>query len=143
MGRFGEIWGPAHTAPLPAHSAALPPTGKGHYNLSAHMVWIGDRTRQLLGGRAESFRGVLNQIVRQVDDLCFERGVGTSSTFAASATRSASRLGRRCSRRSGRSCARGKHTHTHTHPPHRCCSLPQELKELCAILNPDKVEGRR
>ena len=31
---------------------------------------------------------------------------------------------------------------THTHPPHRCCSLPQELKELCAILNPDKVEGR-
>ena len=24
--------------------------GKGYYNLSAHMVWIGDRTRQLLGG---------------------------------------------------------------------------------------------
>ena len=24
--------------------------GKGFYNLSAHQVWIGDRTRQLLGG---------------------------------------------------------------------------------------------
>ena len=27
--------------------------GPNHYNLSAHMVWIGDRTRQLLGGHVE------------------------------------------------------------------------------------------
>jgi len=36
--------------------------GKGHYNLSAHMVWIGDRTRQLLGGHVEYFRGIANPV---------------------------------------------------------------------------------
>jgi len=36
--------------------------GKGYYNLSAHMVWIGDRTRQLNGGHVEYFRGILNPI---------------------------------------------------------------------------------
>ena len=36
--------------------------GKGYYNLSAHMVWIGDRTRQLLGGHVEYFRGIQNPV---------------------------------------------------------------------------------
>lgn len=36
--------------------------GKGFYNLSAHMVWIGDRTRQLTGGHVEYFRGIKNPI---------------------------------------------------------------------------------
>ena len=36
--------------------------GKGYYNLSAHMVWIGDRTRQILGGHVEYFRGIKNPI---------------------------------------------------------------------------------
>ena len=36
--------------------------GKGFYNLSAHMVWIGDRTRQLNGGHVEYFRGIKNPI---------------------------------------------------------------------------------
>jgi len=36
--------------------------GKGFYNLSAHLVWIGDRTRQLLGGHVEYFRGIKNPI---------------------------------------------------------------------------------
>lgn len=67
-----------------------PVAGKGHYNLSAHMVWIGDRTRQLLGGHVEYFRGIRNPI-----------GVKVGPSMQ-----------------------------------------PQELKELCAILNPDKVEGR-
>jgi len=35
---------------------------KGYYNLSAHLVWIGDRTRQLLGGHVEYFRGIQNPI---------------------------------------------------------------------------------
>ena len=39
-----------------------PVTGKGYYNLSAHMVWIGDRTRQLTGGHVEYFRGIKNPI---------------------------------------------------------------------------------
>jgi 3-deoxy-7-phosphoheptulonate synthase len=36
--------------------------GKGYYNLSAHMVWIGDRTRQILGSHVEYFRGIRNPI---------------------------------------------------------------------------------
>lgn len=33
-----------------------------YYNLSAHMIWIGDRTRQLDHGHMEYFRGVANPI---------------------------------------------------------------------------------
>jgi len=64
--------------------------GKGYYNLSAHMVWIGDRTRQLTGGHVEYFRGIANPI-----------GCKVGPSMAA-----------------------------------------DELKDLCQILNPDKVEGR-
>jgi 3-deoxy-7-phosphoheptulonate synthase len=38
-------------------------TDKGqHYNLNAHMLWIGDRTRQIDGGHIEYFRGIANPI---------------------------------------------------------------------------------
>lgn len=33
-----------------------------YYNLNAHMLWIGDRTRQLHGGHLEYFRGIANPI---------------------------------------------------------------------------------
>jgi len=36
--------------------------GDKYYNLSAHLVWIGDRTRQLLGGHVEYFRGLANPV---------------------------------------------------------------------------------
>jgi len=36
--------------------------GDKYYNLSAHMVWIGDRTRQLTGAHIEYFRGISNPI---------------------------------------------------------------------------------
>jgi len=36
--------------------------GKGYYNLSAHMVWVGDRTRQITGSHIEYFRGIRNPI---------------------------------------------------------------------------------
>jgi len=39
-----------------------PVLGKGYYNLSAHMVWIGDRTRQITGGHVEYFRGIKNPV---------------------------------------------------------------------------------
>lgn len=32
------------------------------YNLSAHMLWIGERTRQLDGGHVEYFRGISNPV---------------------------------------------------------------------------------
>ena len=34
----------------------------GYYNLGAHMLWIGDRTRQLDGAHVEYFRGVRNPV---------------------------------------------------------------------------------
>mmetsp|Transcript_181968 Transcript_181968/g.442723 ORF Transcript_181968/g.442723 Transcript_181968/m.442723 type:complete len:446 (+) Transcript_181968:80-1417(+) len=36
--------------------------GQKYYNLSAHLVWIGDRTRQLNGAHVEYFRGIANPI---------------------------------------------------------------------------------
>ncbi|KAK0505613.1 DAHP synthetase [Armillaria luteobubalina] len=38
------------------------PSGSGHYNTSAHFLWIGDRTRQLDGAHVEYFRGIRNPI---------------------------------------------------------------------------------
>jgi len=35
---------------------------KGYYNLGAHMLWIGDRTRQLDGAHIEFFRGIVNPV---------------------------------------------------------------------------------
>jgi 3-deoxy-7-phosphoheptulonate synthase len=35
---------------------------KKHYNLGAHFIWIGDRTRQLTGAHIEYFRGIENPI---------------------------------------------------------------------------------
>jgi len=36
--------------------------GDKFYNLSAHLVWIGDRTRQIDGAHVEYFRGIANPI---------------------------------------------------------------------------------
>jgi len=53
----------AHEAmQLDLEEALTRPVGEAHYNLSAHLVWIGDRTRQLLGGHVEYFRGLANPI---------------------------------------------------------------------------------
>jgi len=36
--------------------------GEKYFNLSAHLVWIGDRTRQINGAHLEYFRGISNPI---------------------------------------------------------------------------------
>ena len=61
-----------------------------HYNLSTHLLWIGDRTRQLDGGHVEYFRGIANPVGCKV---------GPSMK-------------------------------------------PDELKQLVAILNPDRIPGK-
>ncbi|MFO0785405.1 MAG: 3-deoxy-7-phosphoheptulonate synthase class II [Phycisphaerales bacterium] len=38
------------------------PRREGHYNLSTHFPWIGERTRSLTGAHAEFFRGIRNPI---------------------------------------------------------------------------------
>jgi 3-deoxy-7-phosphoheptulonate synthase len=38
------------------------PQGKGFYDLTTHMPWIGERTRQLDGAHVEYFRGIRNPV---------------------------------------------------------------------------------
>lgn len=47
--------------PIP-NFAASTPGEKGWYCLSAHFVWIGDRTRALTGAHVEFFRGLRNPV---------------------------------------------------------------------------------
>lgn len=62
--------GGAHTEFFTAHEAmqldleeALTrKVGDKYYNLSAHLVWIGDRTRQIKGAHVEYFRGISNPV---------------------------------------------------------------------------------
>uniref|UniRef100_A0A6T1B616 Phospho-2-dehydro-3-deoxyheptonate aldolase n=1 Tax=Alexandrium monilatum TaxID=311494 RepID=A0A6T1B616_9DINO len=53
----------AHEAmQLDLEEALTRKVGEKHYNLSAHLVWIGDRTRQIKGAHVEYFRGISNPI---------------------------------------------------------------------------------
>jgi len=53
----------AHEAmQLDLEEALTRPAAGGHFNLGAHLVWIGDRTRQLDGAHVEYFRGISNPI---------------------------------------------------------------------------------
>jgi len=46
-------------------------TGSGrYYNLGAHMLWIGARTRQLDGAHVEYFRGIANPVGVKIDSAC-------------------------------------------------------------------------
>ena len=47
---------------LPYEEAQTEPVGPDFYNLGAHMLWIGDRTRALDGAHVEYFRGISNPI---------------------------------------------------------------------------------
>jgi len=53
----------AHEAmQLDLEEALTRKAGDKYYNLSAHLVWIGDRTRQLNGAHVEYFRGIANPV---------------------------------------------------------------------------------
>jgi len=53
----------AHEAmQLDLEEALTRKVGEKHYNLSSHLVWIGDRTRQIKGAHVEYFRGISNPI---------------------------------------------------------------------------------
>lgn len=53
----------AHEAmQLDLEEALTRKVGDKFYNLGAHLVWIGDRTRQLNGAHVEYFRGVANPV---------------------------------------------------------------------------------
>lgn len=57
----------AHEAmQLDLESALTRQIGDKFYNLSAHLVWIGDRTRQIPGAHVEYFRGISNPIACKV-----------------------------------------------------------------------------
>lgn len=44
--------------------------GDKYYNVGAHFLWIGDRTRQLDGAHVEYFRGISNPIGIKVSPFC-------------------------------------------------------------------------
>lgn len=68
----------SHEALLLPWEEALTRTleGSGHYNLSAHMLWVGYRTAQLEGAHVEYLRGVRNPLGLKLgpatdpDELC-------------------------------------------------------------------------
>lgn len=62
--RTGEFF-TSHEALLLPYEEALTreaPGGGGHYNLGAHMLWVGERTRSLDGAHIEYLRGIRNPI---------------------------------------------------------------------------------
>ncbi|ETW77676.1 hypothetical protein HETIRDRAFT_387717 [Heterobasidion irregulare TC 32-1] len=52
----------AFPIPPASPSSSSPTVPTAHYNISAHFLWIGDRTRQLDGAHVEYFRGIRNPI---------------------------------------------------------------------------------
>jgi 3-deoxy-7-phosphoheptulonate synthase len=46
------------------------PRREGHYDLTTHLPWIGERTRQLDGAHVEFFRGVRNPVGVKVSANC-------------------------------------------------------------------------
>jgi 3-deoxy-D-arabino-heptulosonate 7-phosphate (DAHP) synthase class II len=63
----------AHEALLLPYEEALTrvdSTSGHHYDCSAHMLWVGERTRSLDGAHVEFCRGVGNPIGVKVSDKC-------------------------------------------------------------------------
>jgi 3-deoxy-7-phosphoheptulonate synthase len=46
------------------------PRRDGYYNLGAHMLWIGERTREALGAHVEYFRGIRNPVGVKIGPGC-------------------------------------------------------------------------
>lgn len=63
MGKEKHEFFTAHEAmQLDLEEALTRKAGDKYYNLSAHLVWIGDRTRQIDGAHVEYFRGLSNPV---------------------------------------------------------------------------------
>ncbi len=62
--RAGEIFTSHEALLLPFEEALTRPVPErgGHYNLGAHMLWVGERTRQLDGAHLEYLRGLRNPL---------------------------------------------------------------------------------
>ena len=63
----------SHEGLILAYEEALtvrPPLQDRYFNLGAHLLWIGDRTRQLDGAHVEYFRGIANPIGLKVGPDC-------------------------------------------------------------------------
>mmetsp|Transcript_9664 Transcript_9664/g.21666 ORF Transcript_9664/g.21666 Transcript_9664/m.21666 type:complete len:445 (-) Transcript_9664:189-1523(-) len=61
-GKAAEFFTAHEAMQLDLEEALTRKVGEKYYNLSAHLVWIGDRTRQLDGAHVEYFRGISNPI---------------------------------------------------------------------------------
>merc|ERR1712151_1210736 len=61
-GAAAEFYTAHEAIQLDLEEALTRKVGDKYYNLSAHLVWIGDRTRQLDGAHVEYFRGITNPV---------------------------------------------------------------------------------
>jgi len=59
---FTEFFTSHEGMQLDLEEALTRPVGSTYYNLSCHMLWIGDRTRQLDGAHIEYFKGIANPV---------------------------------------------------------------------------------
>jgi len=59
---FAEFFTSHEGMQLDLEEALTRKSGSAYYNLGCHMLWIGDRTRQLDGGHVEYFRGIANPV---------------------------------------------------------------------------------
>ncbi|TNE92398.1 MAG: 3-deoxy-7-phosphoheptulonate synthase [Deltaproteobacteria bacterium] len=57
-----DLWSSHEGLLLAWEEAQTFPVGDKFYNLGAHLLWIGDRTRQVDGAHVEYFRGIANPI---------------------------------------------------------------------------------
>ncbi|HJU84055.1 MAG TPA: 3-deoxy-7-phosphoheptulonate synthase class II [Holophagaceae bacterium] len=60
--RAGELFTSHEALVLPFEEALTRAAGEGHFNLGAHMLWVGERTRHLGGAHLEYLRGLRNPI---------------------------------------------------------------------------------
>lgn len=68
-----EFWTSHECLLLPYEQSLtrLDSTSGLYYDCSAHMVWVGERTRQLDGAHVEFLRGVANPLGIKVIDMLF------------------------------------------------------------------------
>jgi 3-deoxy-D-arabino-heptulosonate 7-phosphate (DAHP) synthase class II len=59
---YEEVMTRRYPIPDSTNSRELGQVPEKYYNISAHFLWVGDRTRQLDGAHVEYFRGIRNPI---------------------------------------------------------------------------------
>ena len=78
-----EFWTSHECLHLPYEQAMMrgDSTTGCYYDCSAHMLWVGERTRQLDGAHVEFLRGVSNPLGIKVNDSCTYKEINMAVVF--------------------------------------------------------------